>query len=86
MAQFDNEELWGYWEQAPGQSVIEIIATLHPDDGSSDDDLLLAAAVPGAGPAWPLPPLWAWIVIVEVAVVVLASGAISIAHFRGRGR
>ena len=88
VARFDNAELWSYWEQAPGQSVIEISATLHPADGSSDDDdlLLLTAAAPGAGPAWPLPPIWAWIIFAEVAVVVLASGAISIAHFRGRGR
>ena len=87
VATLDNKELWSYWEQAPGQSVIEITATLRPDDGTSDDaDELLLAAGAGTGPAWPLPPIWAWIAFAEVAIVLIASGAISIAHYRGRGR
>ena len=88
VATFDNEELWSYWEQAPGQSVIEITATLSPDDGTSDDAdaFLFAAAEAGAGPSWPLPPVWTWVVFAEIAIVIIASGAISIAHFRGRSR
>jgi hypothetical protein len=80
-AQFETAELWEYWDQAPGESVIEIEATLQPDRGDPDLDAPLATPVAAGGP--PLPPLWAWVVGLEVLIVVVFAGWIALAHVRG---
>ena len=72
VARFETEELWDYWDEAPGESIIEIEAELRPEDRSSaTEDLAppLASIDASSDSELPLPPAWAWIVAVEVLVV-----------------
>ena len=77
---FETAELWGYWDAAPGESVIAIEATLQPDGGDADIELAVAAPIQAGGP--PLPPVWTWIVGVEVLIVVLFTGYVAASHRR----
>ena len=88
VAEFDNEQLWDHWEQAPGRSIIEIEATLQPNDGDASDDdvdvLLPAAAGSASGPWSSLPPLWMLVVAAEIAIVAGFAGYVSLSRVRGR--
>lgn len=82
VARFETAELWEHWDAAPGESVIEIEATLQPDGGDADIEFAALAPIQAGGP--PLPPVWTWIVGVEVLIVVLFAGYIAVAQTRRR--
>ena len=88
VAEFDNEQLWDHWEQAPGRSIIEFEATLQPNDGDASDDdvdVLLPAAAGSASDSWSsLPPLWMLVVAAEIAIVAGFAGYVSLSRVRGR--
>ena len=83
VGRFETAELWEYWDQAPGGSIIEIEATLQPDGGDADIEAPQLAPIQAGGP--PLPPPWMWIVGTEVLIVVLFAGYVALSHAR-RGR
>ena len=83
VGRFETAELWELWDQAPGESVIEIAATLQPDGGDADIEVPALAPIEAGGP--PIPPVWTWIVGVEVLIVVLFAGYIALSHARRGG-
>ena len=80
VGRFETAELWEYWDQAPGESIIAIEATLQPDGGDADIEAPQLAPIQAGRP--PLPRPWTWIVGAEVLIVVLFASYAALAHAR----